>query len=238
VFDSRLIVRRARPLRSFLLALLAVNLLAAVGYIAYATGRDTLAGEYAATRDERDRLRVDIRVLEQANEALRARAAVLERTEQIQRRAYGDVDEKLKVLQDEILALKEELAFYRGIAVTANKERALDVRSFEIKPDGGERAYRYRLVLTRVTKSDKVISGAVILSVFGEQGGRQKTYSVVDLSGSSASELTYRLKYFQRLEGRITLPEGFVPQRVDVQVNAAQKGQAAIDKTFYWPTTG
>ncbi|RKZ37884.1 MAG: hypothetical protein DRQ37_00855 [Gammaproteobacteria bacterium] len=238
MIDSRLIVRRERPLRSFLLALLVVNLLAAAGYMAYVSGRDTLAEEYTATRDERDGLRIDIHVLQQANTALRARAAVLERTEQIQRRAYGDVDEKLKLLQDEILALKEELAFYRGIAVTANKERALDVRSFEIKRDGDERAYRYRLVLTRVTKSDKVISGAVNLSVVGKQGGRQTTYSVIDLSNSSASELTYRLKYFQRLEGRITLPEGFVPQRVDVQVKAAQKGQAAIDKTFYWPTTG
>ena len=108
------IYERSSGRRAFKLALWAV-LLGAAAYLGSEYGRADAAADISRTTAERNALRQRTETLESENASLREREAILQRAAQVERQAYTHVDETLKDLQDQILDLKEELAFYRGI---------------------------------------------------------------------------------------------------------------------------
>jgi hypothetical protein len=233
--EPRYVIYRRNPRRSLLKLAVLVVLFAMAGYSVYRLGwRDAVrdAGRIAAERSE---LRKQVRGLESEKGELRERVAILERAAQVERQAYSHVDHTLRDLQDQILDLKEELAFYRGIVASRGKAQELAIQSFKVQKDGNSGKYRYKLVLTRVEKSDKVLRGKVGLTVAGEQDSSFKRLNLADLSGQGEQEMELNFRYFQRLEGRLELPEGFVPHRVVVRVKTSGNHGPQLEKTFDWP---
>lgn len=169
-------------------------------------------------------------------ETLREQKAFLERAAQIDKQAYQEQKERLRVLQAEILELKEELAFYRGIVSPRDASRGLRLQSFKIESNGTPRGYRYKVVLTQVLKNDRTASGTVKLAVEGLHNNEPKTYLLSQLTEKSIKELDYRFRYFQNIEGDIVLPEGFKPLRVSVAIHPRGRAQDEIEKTFDWPS--
>jgi hypothetical protein len=73
------------------------------------------------------------------------------------------------------------------------------------------------------------------LTVAGEQDSSFKRLNLADLSGQGEQEMELNFRYFQRLEGRLELPEGFVPHRVVVRVKTSGNHGPQLEKTFDWP---
>ena len=184
----------------------------------------------AAHRQLRD---VNLALVED-NETLRRKVAVLTRAQQIDRIAYRKLDERLRSLQDAVFGLKEEVAFYRGI-VASDGGRGIKVQTFLIDPDGRERGYRFQVLLTRGTRDDKVVAGSMSLSVSGDHEGELKRFSFREVSTTRSDTLEFRFKYFQRLEGHVTLPEKFVPRQIHVHVRAPQEEPPDVERHFDWP---
>ncbi len=227
------IYERSSGRRVFKLALWA-GLLGAAAYLGSEYGRTDAAADISRTTAERNALRQHAETLESENASLREQTAILERAAQVERQAYSHVDDKLRDLQDQILDLKEELAFYRGIVTTRGKTRGLAIQSFKLEPNGKDGEYRYKLVLTRTMKNDKVTRGLVSLTVSGEQGGNPRDLNLSDLTVQGQAELKLNFRYFQRLEGQLTLPQGFVPHRILVSVTTTGKKRSRIEKTYDW----
>lgn len=167
---------------------------------------------------------------------LREQKAFLERAAQIDKQAYEEQKARLRVLQAEILELKEELAFYRGIVSPRDASRGLRLQSLKIESNGTPRGYRYKVVLTQVLKNDRTARGKVRLQVEGLQNGGPKTYELGDLTEKSIKELEYRFRYFQNIEGDIVLPKDFKPLRVSVAIHPRGGAEDEIEKTIDWPS--
>lgn len=166
---------------------------------------------------------------------LRGQKAVLERAAQIEREAYNQLDTTLKTLQAEIIELKAELAFYRGIVSPRDASRGLRLQSFALNTNGQTRGYRYTLVLTQVLKNDRLVYGRVNLSFAGIHNGQPKVLGLNEVTKKSVKELKFRFKYFQNIEGDIVLPVGFTPLRVMIKILPRGRQQDMIEKTFDWP---
>lgn len=232
---GRMSVKERRPLRETLYFAFIVFALGVAVYLAYANGRATSAMNYLAASTERDRLMSEVEQLESRSRGLRERIAVLERTGQIERIAYADVDTHLKDLEDEIFDLKEEVAFYRDI-VSAQRKKGLNIQSLDILPVGSGSDYRYRLVLTKDMRNDKVVTGKVNLSLEGEYDGKSKRLPFSELLGRESSDIEFQFRYFQKLEGQFSLPEGFYPHSVLVEVVAGEKSKKrTAERQFNWP---
>lgn len=229
----RHVIRPHRPLRRVALVVAAFVALAIVGYLLHLRERSADARDIAALEQERDSLRQQVTELDVRNAAMRERLAILERARQVDGKAYSEVGQHLRSLQDEVLALKEEVAFYRGI-VSAGKEQGLNIQTFVLDKNGTGNAYRFQLVLTQNMKRAKVVSGTVKLSVTGEQGGQSRRLGLDELSADRARALEFQFKYFQRLEGSFTLPEGFVPRQVHVNATASGKKPKNVEQAFDW----
>lgn len=232
---GRMSVTQRRPLREALYFAVVVFALGVTVYLAYANGRATSAMQYVSASTERDRLLAELEQLESQGRGLRERIAVLERTGQVERKAYADVDVHLKDLEDEIFDLKEEVAFYRDI-VSAQRNRGLNIQSLDILPVGSGKDYRYRLVLTKDMRNDKVVTGKVNLSLEGQYDGKSKRLAFSELLGEESSDIEFQFRYFQKLEGQFSLPEGFFPRSVLVEVVAGGKSKKrTAERQFNWP---
>lgn len=227
------VIRQHRPVRDLIIAGVAALAIGASAYALYMNASVWAQEELLVLSEERDELMITVEALREGNTVLRERVAILERAQQVEGKAYEDVDVHLRSLQDEVLALKEEIAFYRGI-VSAGKEKGLKIQTFVVDKESSSGAYRFQLVLTQHLKRVRMISGTVKLNIVDEQNGKPRRLLLSDMSGQQANSLKFEFKFFQRIEGRFTLPDGFKPDRLQIQVVSRGKKPASVEKSFEW----
>jgi len=227
------VIRQQHPVRDLLIGVVAVVAIGASAYALYVNANGRAQSELSALKEQRDELVITVEALREGNHALREQVAILERAQQVEDKAYEDVDTQLGSLQDEVLALKEEVAFYRGI-VSAGKEKGLKIQTFVVDKETTPGAYRFQLVLTQHLKRVKMISGTVKLKITDEQNSRPTSLLLSDMSGEQAKSLKFEFKFFQRIEGRFTLPDGFKPDRLQIQVVSKGRKPASVEKSFEW----
>ncbi|MFP4611538.1 MAG: DUF6776 family protein [Thiohalophilus sp.] len=229
-----LVVKPHHPWKTRALWLLMALLMLAGGYTLFDYGR-YLAGYDSdeASRVKKELLQVKKR-LEGEIDVLRQEKAQLQRARQIERQAYEDLDSTIKNLQSEILELKEELAFYRGIVSPREASTGLQLQKFGLEPHGPNGRFRYRVVLTQVLGNDRLARGRVQLELEGIQEGESRSLTLKDVTEDSANELRYRFKYFQKLEGDIRLPENFSLLRATLRILPRGSERNSIEKTIDW----
>ena len=85
-------------------------------------------------------------------------------------------------------------------------------------------------------RHDKSVSGSVDLAVEGARDGVPVTYSLDDLVAGdvSDSKMDFSFRYFQNMERELQLPNGFVPDRVMVEVNPKGRSAKVIRQAFEW----
>ncbi|SFD74339.1 hypothetical protein SAMN05660831_02209 [Thiohalospira halophila DSM 15071] len=235
--SHRVIVRPQRPRNwRFLLAALILAVAAGLWGI-YELGRYQGGFDAAEARAERQRLLEAREALQERVEELRSQKVALERARDIEEQGHEQVREDLKRLQDELLEIKEELAFYRGIVSPEDTASGLRVQSFDVEKNASDDLFHYQLVLTQVLKNDSFTSGYASLEVEGvhEDGGSRERLDLAEISADETEQLRFRFRYFQDFRGDLELPEGFVPFRVIVTVHPSGGRYGTIEETFDWP---
>lgn len=196
----------------------------------YRGGYDALAAaqELAAVQGQ-------ISELEQQHSALREQSAVQERSGQIERQAYKQLEGTVTGLQDEILELKGELAFYRGIVSPEDASKGLNLQDFELSAGAQAGQYHFKVVLTQVLNNGNVARGNLRFEVAGLHQGEQKSYTLEQLSDSKDKEgLAFRFKYFQIIEGDFMLPDEFEPIKVNLIVTPKSSTHKKLTQAFDW----
>jgi cell division protein FtsB len=186
--------------------------------------------------DSQQRLRAaerEIAALHAQGEDLEQRNATLARSDQISRQANQDLQDTLSQRDEEISGLRADTAFYDRLVGPTAKREGLNVFSSEFTSGGGN-MWKYRIMLTQTLNRGAISAGHMSFTVEGTQDGKPATLDWAQLHPQSdASEQSYSFRYFQRMEGSVTLPVGFVPQRVRVSLRG---GDAVIDRDFDWKT--
>ena len=228
-----LVVKAHRPWKSKFVWFLIILVLAISGWTLFDYGRFLAGYDSRETAAEIVSLGTVQDHLEKRIVALREDKALLERAAQIERKAYNELYTTLKVLQGEILELKEELAFYRGIVSPKDSRFGLYLQNFFLTRNGETSTYRYKIVLTQVLKNSRLITGKVKLKFDGLLNGESK---ILDLKNIRVKrkDLNYRFKYFQNIEGAVEFPEGFSLLRVVVQILPRGRERDMIEKTIEW----
>ncbi|HFC53063.1 MAG TPA: hypothetical protein ENJ43_01365 [Gammaproteobacteria bacterium] len=232
---------RDHPWRRRAVVVLAVVVALITCWSVFEYGRYRAGYDGAAMREMRQKLEQTNAGLEKELNRLREENSNLEQSSRIESQAYAQVRAHLARLQDEILELKQELAFYRSIVSPEDKRRGLQIQRFTLNRSSVERLWRYRLVLTRVLNNGAPARGTVDLTVEGEEAGsgNGKQLALSSISVPRIRRLGYNFKYFQNIEGELEIPEGFVPERVVLVLNPGGKGnQTRIRKVFDWPDKG
>lgn len=204
------------------------------GYGMYWYGQTSAGLDNAVLKIAHEDMQKQLREIEQENEKLREKSAVLEQAAAIDKKAYNDVNGSLKRLQNEVLELKQQVTFYRGIVSPTQAAAGLTITSFKLNKLGQEFGYHFKLVLTQVKQNNRIIRGKANILIDGLQNGEPKQLKITELMGSAKPDLNLRFKYFQTIEGDMVLPQGFVPSSVLVDLKPSGSGNDSISKTFNW----
>lgn len=225
-----------QPRYLWLGAAVSVVLLLAAAYLVFDRGKlhagaeigelRKLRKEQASTIDRQER-----RILE-----LTEQVAVLQRSSEIDRRASQEVRNEFSALQVELQDLRKELDFYRGIMAPGDAKPGLRVQKFEVRPATQTGSYTVGLTLAQVKRNDRYVSGVVELEIEGLEDGRSKVLVFNQIGMGDGKALSYKFRYFQRLQGEIWIPDDFQPLRVKILVKPKGKGQpAGVEEIMDWP---
>ena len=167
-------------------------------------------------------------------ERLEQDVATLKRSDQISRDANQELQATLAVRDEEIAALRADVAFYERFVGATAQPRGLSVHELELRPQQNNgRVWRFVATLTQTRDRDTPSEGQLLLSLEGTRDGKLQKLSWPDLRQQpDAAGQPYAFKYFQRVEGDLMLPEGFVPLRVNARLVPARG--AAVERTFPW----
>jgi hypothetical protein len=233
--SAQLIIKTHSPWKFWLKWLILVAVVGLVGWLMFGIGQKSAGQVNLTLQQEQNRLQEKLYQIGRENTELREKYAVLERASQVDKESYHDISDNLKNLQNELLELKQEVAFYRGIVAPSEAASGLHITDLTFDPIGGENGFHFKLVLTQVMKNEYVVRGRVRLFIEGLQAGHQKQLSLSEVSGGKLKDdLSMRFKYFQNIEGDIVLPEDFVPSSVVVDLIPTGKGRTRIKKNFDW----
>lgn len=237
MLNRQYVVRAQRPWLRHLLRLALLVGLVAGGHGLHQAGLRRGQAELVEVRAERDVLLGTSR--QSRAEVLRLRAQLdgLARGAELDDAAYGHLRAALQRQQAELLGLREELAFYRGIAVSTDEARTLGIQSLQLVADEREPdRFRYAVVLTRVSRSDKLTRGQLEMQVEGRSGGEPVRLDLGALGGPQGL-VSFQFRHYHRVQGRLTLPAGFEPERIVVAVTAGEEGSepTSIERSFDWP---
>lgn len=233
--SSKLIIKSHHPWKHRVkIGAVVVGLLLLAWWV-FNLGHSRAGYDYDEIVQERDALLDQLDDAQSEIKGQRERIAILERAGQIDKKGYDEVEASLKQAQDEMLELKEEVAFYRGIVSPIETASGINVADFRVSSIGEERAYRFKLVMTQTKNNTRVVKGYARIAFEGVQDGVQVEHTLHKVSGGALDKLKLRFKYFQNIEGEVVLPEGFIPSRVLVDVVPSGKGATRLKKTFDWP---
>ena len=165
-------------------------------------------------------------------EALAQQVATLTRSDQISRDANRDLQGTLAERDEEIAALRADVAFYERFVGSTAQRRGLTVHQLALAPRAGQ-AWHYTATLTQNLNRGAVSSGRLSLAVEGTHDGRLEQLDWAALRQEpGAAGVEYSFKYFQQVEGEIILPPGFEPLRIRVRLTPASG--TPVDQTLPW----
>lgn len=166
---------------------------------------------------------------------LSQRVVTLERSDQISRAANIELQASLAERDEEISALRADVAFYERLVGSTSQRKGLAVHSIEFAPEEGG-TWRYRAVLTQNLNRGAISQGQMRFTVEGVRAGKLASIGWDELlQRQDAAGQAYSFRYFQELDGSVMLPGDFTPQRVRVLLRG-NGGNA--EQTFDWKTAG
>ena len=214
----------------------AVTLLLTAGYTLFDRGRSFAAADLDRLARQRRELEQRVVELEKANLDLREQAAVSQRSSEIDRRASLEVRKEFASLQNELLELRKELDFYRGIVSPKGAAAGLRIQRFDVEPAQVPGSVSYRLTLTQVKRNERYVRGVIEMEMEGRQNGETKVLLFSKLAEGNSKQLSFKFRYFQNFEGELSIPPGFVPKKVRVLLKPHGKGQPTqIEEVIDWP---
>jgi Family of unknown function (DUF6776) len=228
------IVHRGSQARRILVGL-ATTLIGAFGvYVVYELGRYNAGYDRQAVGQQRTELEVKIEHLEADNRTLRTQLAELDTIRVGRAREQAEVARALGDLQAQVAKQSQELAFYRGVVAQGAANLGVKIEDLRITSSAQPNVYVAHMALVRSGRAETLAAGTLLLSVDGEFAGGEKTLDLPTLTGGRQRDLRYDFRYFQDFDQELTLPAGFKPAHLVVEVHSNRKDVTPLSQTFLW----
>lgn len=225
--------RRVRGRRLVSIALLLA--LPAAYFAGYWQSEHRVGEELGQARVQAEQLQLRSAELDQ----LRRRQAVVDSGTSLAQQAGEQNRQTIKLLEEQIFQLQQELATYKDVVAPASSREGLQIRSFELQSTADSRRFRFKILLSRIGSDAQMLKGSLQVELRGRRKGKNTSLSLAELGAAlPAGDLAFAFRHFQAIpEGagfaELLLPEGFEPQ--EVRVLARVEGQRQpLERSFRW----
>lgn len=182
---------------------------------------------FESLRQQRDSLRE--KVTEYRQKLVR-----LERDQEVDNHSLREAQNTIQELERQLKARKSEISFYKSIMAPEDLESGLQVFRMDLDPTSNPDRWRYNLVLSQIGDNNRFISGHVKVHLVGYVGEERQRLALHQVSASrEANEIEFRFRYFQSVDGAMTIPEQFEPDSIQVKA-VTDNGRQTSEREFYW----
>ena len=228
-----------RPLYGWLLSLLLCIGLTATGIGGYRYGHYQGVGsqpETARARQKISRLNEENGQLLEENDRLQRQLVIAQQGEELEQQSAAELQATLSEQREEIARLQQETRHYRQVVEDGSQTTGLVVDSLELDATDNSSRYRYKLVMRQLdADGDSFLVGHVNVSVVGLQDEEPARLPLAELSNEIEQvDILLRFRYFQDIEGELTLPRSFVPQSVHIHAVSTEPVGKEINEDFSW----
>lgn len=228
---SNLIVKPHRPRRRLILALVLLLLV----YGAFEAGRFRAGYNLVDSREQLESRDREIVQLKRQVNSLRDQV-VLEKTSRgIDSEAYGQIEQRLQVLQSTIQEQAEDLAFYKSIITPEDGQAGLALRNLAVQRGVQPGQFLVKIVLIQAKDHGLRVSGVVDFTVDGRSAGEPTSLGLQQIRAGDGEALAFSFRYFQELEQLVSFPEGFVPEKVHIEVQPKGRSARTLRHSLDWP---
>lgn len=116
-------------------------------------------------------------------------------------------------------ALKEQLSFYQRVMAPEMSQDGFIIDKIQITPTKSKNNYSVNMILLQHENIKAVIKGDLDIIIFGSQAGNPTNIKLEQVLDEPKDPLNYAFKYFQVVQTSITLPEGFLPERLEISTS-------------------
>lgn len=154
---------------------------------------------------------------------------------EVDRRALDMLRREIATQKEQIGNLEEGIRFYRSLMAPGEIAQGLSLRELELVPRDDGARYGYRIVVQQEARKHDLVKGDLSAEIFGIREGEPVKYSLAELSDDiDADGQVLRFRYFQSIEGELTLPEGFVPEGVEIMATITSPRSLKLNDQYDW----
>lgn len=214
---------------SFILALLVV----ALG--GYFYGQFDAARQYLVTSADNERLSLSLQQAQDEINSMRSELAIAGRSNLVDQRATEEVQSTVSALRLRVSQLEQDVSFYRQVMSPDSDELGLIIAEFDVTPLESAGRYHYKAVFRQAGAGDRVLEGKVQIDIAGHIDEQRQVLSLTAILPENRTfDPALNFRYFQNLEGEFILPEGFVPEQVEVKAESSKPTAIKVEKIFSW----
>jgi hypothetical protein len=226
--------RKSHGKGRLMLALVCVTLLAGGYWAGVQHGTATESARLGQVDVERDQLEASVIELRKQYQSGRQQQISLERGRAIDEQALNQARQSIVELETRNAQLRSDLVFYKRIMAPTSVANGLQIDSLSVDKNL-EEGFDFRLVLTQVGNNKRYQSGLVTVNLLSQSGDSADTVSLRDVSPQIDDlAIKFRFRYFQDINGSLTLPDSFEPLAVEVVMQPDGEGATEIKRTFLW----
>jgi hypothetical protein len=232
---EKMIVVPYRPLQVFWSRAIVVLLVLVAGGGAYLYGFSAGVRESGDARIERDELKQAVLAMQEENAAQREQLLKIEQAGTVDQQALDSVQQTIVAQREKISQLEEDVLFYKQIMSPENDESGLVIGQVDLVATDAPRTVRYKMELKQQGNNEKVINGHANVNILGMRNYQEISIPLSELSATQLEEdFRLQFRYFQNIEGELTLPENFEPTKVQIMAVAEGDNAKTVQKSFGW----
>lgn len=137
---------------------------------------------------------------------------------EVEKKANAQMQQELLQIRQESFELRRELNFYQKVLAPELVANGISVEQFQVEPTNMENRYRFRFALVQTDSQKRNAKGYIRIKLLGTQQESTQSYDLAELAGLSKGDLKFSFHYFQYFEGEVVLPEGMLPESLEVKV--------------------
>ena len=155
---------------------------------------------------------------------------------EIERNTIVEMNATILRQQSELIEQQSALRFYQKVMAPGDTENGVKIEDVKLEAGISANHYRFQLVLAQLEKRKRYIKGEVRLAVIGSESGQPK---IINLTKQikNTSALKFSFLYFQSIEGEFVLPQGFIPEQLELRLKMSKRrGQKAANnpQVYAW----
>jgi len=167
-------------------------------------------------------------------DGLRQQVASLELSGQVDREAANRLREELAKLQSEHLELKAELSLLESVTSGKTPETQLRVSQFSVTKLEQPGQFKYGLTVTIVPEQNEPVTASIRIALSGKRGDEKQELDLLELAGHKGGKRSIRFKQLHMIEEEFTLPDGFDPELVKIDIRTDTETIGNLSENRLW----